>query len=161
MIIDPTFVYSTYLGGSSFDSATAIAVDSQGNTYLVGSAASTDFPTENPLQASNRQDDNVFVSKLNAAGSALVYSTYLGGTGNAHYGNLSTCSTRGSVNASLSGDVATAIAVDAAGNAYVAGSTNSNDFPTVNPFQATNHAQANYGSNSFLLKLNAAGSALV
>ena len=161
LIIDPTFVYSTYLGGSSFDSATAIAVDSQGNTYLVGSAASTDFPTENPLQASNRQDDNVFVSKLNAAGSALVYSTYLGGTGNGHYGNLSTCSTRGSVNASLSGDVATAIAVDAEGNAYVAGSTNSNDFPTVNPFQATNHAQANYGSNSFLLKLNAAGSALV
>ena len=106
-------------------------------SYLAGSAASTDFPTDNPLQASNRQDDNVLISKLNSAGSALVYSTYLGGTGNGHYGTLSTCSTRGSVNASLSGDVATAIAVDVQGNAYVAGSTNSNDFRTVESNQRT------------------------
>jgi hypothetical protein len=161
LIIDPTFVYSTYLGGSSFDGATAIAVDTEGNTYVAGSATSTDFPTEDPLQAAPKQFGNLFISKLNAAGSALVYSTYLGGTGNGHYGNLSTCDTRGSVNVSLSGDVATAIAVDAVGNAYVAGSTNSNDFPTVNPFQATNHGQAGSASNSFLLKLNAAGSALV
>ena len=163
LIIDPTFFYSTYLGGSSFDSATAIAVDEQGNAYVVGSASSSDFPTKNPLQATNLQGANAFIAKFNATGSALVYSTYLGGTGNHYYGNISTCGTRGSVPVSPGGDGATAIAVDAAGNAYVAGFTNSTDFPTVNPFQATNHAAVapNYGQNTFVAKLNAAGNALV
>ena len=163
LIIDPTFVYSTYLGGSSLDIASAIAVDNQGNTYLAGSTSSTDFPTENPLQAKNLQSGNAFITKFNATGSALVYSTYLGGTGNHYYGNMSICGMRGSVQAEIGGDGATAIAVDAAGNAYVAGFTNSSDFPTVNPFQATNHAAAapTYGQNSFVVKLNAAGNALV
>jgi Beta-propeller repeat len=163
LIIDPSFVYSTYLGGSSFDSATAIAVDNQGNAYVVGGTTSADFPTKNPLQAKNLQSANAFIAKFNATGSALVYSTYLGGSGNHYYGNLSVCSIRGSVAAVIGGDGATAIAVDAAGNAYVAGFTNSSDFPTVNPFQATNHAAAapTYGMNGFLVKLNAAGSALV
>ncbi len=163
LIIDPTFVYSTYLGGSSFDSATAIAVDNQGDAYVAGSTTSTDFPTEHPLQATNLQSANAFIAKFNATGSALVYSTYLGGSGNHYYGNISLCSIRGSVQITSGGDGATAIAVDAAGNAYVAGFTNSTDFPTVNPFQATNHAATapSYGSNSFVVKLNAAGSALV
>ena len=168
LIIDPTFVYSTYFGGNG--TQTAIAADSEGNAYVVGSTSSTDFPTEQPLQGSNleRNFPTAFIAKFNAAGTALVYSTYLGGSGNDRTGNLGFCGPagsdnfgRGSLITGNGGDGATAIAVDAAGNAYVAGFTSSSDFPTVDPFQATNHAAANHGSNAFLAKLNAAGNALV
>jgi hypothetical protein len=170
LIIDPAFVYSTYLGGSGFDLASAIAADGEGNAYVVGSTDSTDFPAEQPLQGGNleRNFPTAFIAKFNAAGTALVYSTYLGGSGNDRTGNLGFCgaassdnSGRGSVITGNGGDGATAIAVDAAGNAYVAGFTSSSDFPTVRPLQATNHAAANRGSNAFLAKLNAAGNALV
>jgi Beta-propeller repeat len=147
LIIDPTFVYSTYLGGSGRDAATGIAVDGEGNAYVAGATTSTDFPTAVPLQASNHSASagfpgNAFIFKFNTAGSALIYSTYLGGSGN---------------------DTANAIAVDSAGNAYVTGSTTSTNFPTAAPFQAANHAVAptNYPSNAFVAKLNASGSALV
>jgi hypothetical protein len=129
-------VYSTYLGGGSVDGGYGIAVDASGNAYITGQTRSTDFPTASPLQAANAGFYDAFVSKLNAAGSALVYSTYLGG-GNAEDGD--------------------SIAVDGAGNAYVTGFTLSTDFPTASPLQAANAGSADV----FVSKLNAAGSALV
>jgi hypothetical protein len=170
LIIDPAIVYSTYLGGSGFDLASAVAADGEGNAYIVGSTSSTDFPTEQPLQGStlDRNFVTAFITKFNAAGTALVYSTYLGGSGNDRTGNLGNCGPAGAptpgggtVITGNGGDGATGIAVDAAGNAYVTGFTSSTDFPTVDPLQAVNHAAANHGSNAFLVKLNAAGNALV
>jgi hypothetical protein len=108
-------VYSTYLGGSDDDDGQRIAVDSSGNAYVTGETSSTNFPTANAFQAAKGGDWDAFVTKLNAAGSALIYSTYLGGS---------------------FGDCGTGIAVDSSGNAYVTGSTQSPNFPTANPFQA-------------------------
>jgi hypothetical protein len=138
LIIDPTLVYSTYLGGTSgYDEGYSIAVDASGNAYVTGQTSATDFPLAGPLQSTNKSTGGTaFVSKLSADGSALVYSTYLGG--------------------SVS-DQGNAIAVDAAGNAYVAGQTCSTDFPTVFPVQAA----LNGACGGFVSKLNAAGSALV
>ena len=82
--LDPngsTLIYSTYLGGSVEDSGMSVAVDATGQVFVTGSTASTDFPTANPLAAEQWLAlDDVFVAKLNASGSALVYSTYLGGS---------------------------------------------------------------------------------
>ncbi len=136
LVIDPTLVYSTYLGGSGVDVGRDIAVDSSDNAYVCGYTASTNFPTMNPLQGANAGGSDAFVAKLNAAGSALVYSTYLGGS---------------------NGDSGQAIALDSAGNAYVAGQTCSTNFPTMNPIQGANAG----GCDAFMTKLNAAGSALV
>ncbi len=108
-------VYSTYLGGSSTDWGYGIAVDGAGSAYVTGLAGSTNFPTQSPYQAANRGAQDAFVAKLSPAGSALVYSTYLGGSG---------------------ADVGEAIAVDAAGSAYVTGYTSSTNFPTQSPYQA-------------------------
>src|SRR5262249_25591106 len=93
--------YSTYLGGSGGDAATAIAVDGSGNAYLTGYTYSTNFPTVNPLQAKKDTlaPTNAFVAEVNAGGSGVVYSTYLGGGRAAGNG----------------------IAVDSSGNAYVTG----------------------------------------
>ena len=137
LTIDPQLVYSTYLGGSSGDNATGIAVNSSGNAYVVGTTSSLDFPTVNPIQAFTDGNTHAFVAKLNAAGSALVYSTYLGGAGGSDSGN--------------------SIAVDASGNAYVTGSTNSTDFPAIQAAQSANAG----GSDAFVTKLNADGSALI
>jgi hypothetical protein len=109
-------VYSTYLGGSGSDVAYAVAVDSGGNAYVSGFTGSSNFPTEAPLQTVAGSGD-AFISKLNAAGSALVFSTYLG--------------------AQSGTEAAYGIALDSAGNAYVTGQTNSSNFPTAGPFQAT------------------------
>jgi hypothetical protein len=136
LVIDPVLSYSTYLGGSGGDIGQGIAVDSSGNAYVAGTTDSTDFPTANPLQATNLGNGDAFVAKLNPAGSALIYSTYLGGSGV---------------------DEAHGIAVDSSGNAYVTGLTYSYDFPTVNPLQTSNHG----GDDAFVAKLNAIGSALV
>ena len=123
--IDPSqagiqsLVYSTYLGGSGFDRATAIAVDESGNAYVTGNTIGfvnvpNDFPFKNPLFGVN---GHVFVTKLNAVGTALIYSTTLG--------------------SSSTNDVGKGIAVDPSGSAYVVGQTQTTNFPTVNPFQAT------------------------
>jgi hypothetical protein len=140
LVIDPVLSYSTYLGGSSLDEANGIAVDSSGNAYVTGHTYSADFPTANPLQPSFGGVSDVFVAKLNPAGSALVYSTYLGGS---------------------NWDVGLGIAVDAAGDAYVTGYTESTDFPTANPLQATCDGCRPGYYDAFVAKLNAAGSALV
>jgi len=127
--------YSTYLGGSSDDYGRGIAVDGSGNAYVTGWTYSPDFPTASPLQAAKAGTRDAFVAKLNAAGSALAYSTYLGGS---------------------SSDYGYGIAVDGSGNAYVTGETASTDFPTVSPLQAANAG----GYDTFVAKLNVAGSAL-
>jgi hypothetical protein len=134
-------VYSTYLGGSDTDSGSGIAVDGSGNAYVTGYTFSTNFPTQYAYQATKSGGanglSNAFVTKLNATGTALVYSTYLGGNGS---------------------DGGSGISVDAAGNAYVAGSTSSTNFPTTSgAFQTTKNGSA----NAFVTKLNAAGTALV
>src|SRR5207302_11096849 len=82
LVIDPILSYSTYLGGAGDDAANAIAVDSSGNAYITGYTGSPNFPLQNPLQSVNGGGgSDVFVAKLNAAGTALIYSTFLGGAG--------------------------------------------------------------------------------
>ena len=134
-------VYSTYLGGNSYDRPFGIAVDSSGNAYVTGWTRSTDFPTKNALQPQNiGGSSNAFVTKLNASGSALDYSTYLGGGGEYGFG----------------------IAVDGSGNAYVTGITGSTDFPTTpGAFQTTCSSGGACIQVAFVTKYNPTGSALV
>jgi hypothetical protein len=139
MIIDPVLSYSSYLGGNSIDIGNDIAVDVAGNAYVTGYTFSTDFPTVNAIQPIKRASDDVFVTKMNADGSALIYSTYLGGS---------------------DGEEAHGIAVDGEGNAYVAGATWSSDFPVVNAIQSVYKGAHSY-SDAFVTKINADGSALV
>ncbi len=154
LVIDPVLTYSTYLGGSLADGANGIAVDSFGNAYVVGSTFSTNFPvTAGAFQSVNNEPSNfqcVFVSKLNPTGTALVYSTYLGGSGNT--GNVAQF-----------GDVGYGIAVDGSGDAYVTGLTQSTSFPiTTGAFQTVNNSTLSLGPwNAFVTKLNATGTALV
>jgi hypothetical protein len=143
-------LYSTYLGGSSRDSASGIAIDSGGAAYVTGQAYSTDFPTTpgafQPVNRGVSNASNAFVAKLNSTGTALLYSTYLGG----NYG-----------------DSASGIAVDSGGAAYVTGSAASTDFPvTPGAFQLVKHGQAQPGvdrgtANAFVTKLNPTGTALL
>jgi hypothetical protein len=140
LVIDPVLVYSTYLGGSGNDYGQAVAVDGSGNAYVTGNTTSTNFPTANPLQGTNRGTgfgDNVFVTKINAGGSLLLYSTYLGGSND---------------------DDGLGIAVDGSGNAYVTGQASSTNFPTASPLQGTYGGGA---ADAFVTKINASGSALV
>jgi hypothetical protein len=131
-------VYSTYLGGSSTDYGPGIAVDLADNAYVTGSTDSSDFPTTaGALQTTYGGGNDAFVSKLNNSGSALVYSTYLGG------GDL---------------DVGVGIALDSSGNAFVIGGTRSSNFPaTAGAFQTTLRGD----SNAFVSKLSSTGSTLV
>ena len=131
-----SLVYSTYLGGSGSDSANSIVVDTSGNAYVTGETTSSNFPTKNPFQATNGGFTDAFVTKLNAVGSALVYSTYLGG---------------GSIDGGFG------VAIDAANNAYVTGTTESTNFPTMNPFQAV-FGGGNF--DAFVTKIDAAGALL-
>ena len=130
-------VYSTYLGGSGGDYigdyGDAIAVDQYGQIFVTGSTASPDFPTLNAIQptlgGSGTARQNAFVTSL-SPGGGLLYSTYLGGS---------------------IVDVGQGIAVDAAGNTYVSGTTYSPDFPTVNALQP---APANPLANAFVAKIS-------
>jgi hypothetical protein len=152
VVIDPTLAYSTYLGGNTNgfppgDQGNGIAVDALGNAYVTGSTVSSNFPiTAGGFQTTyGGGDSDAFVSKLNTAGSALVYSTYLGGNG--RYG-----------------DVGRGIAVDASGSAYVTGSAAQNFPTTPGAFQPTyslGRGCSPLCPHAFVTKLNASGSGLV
>ena len=125
-------VYATYIGGKSDDRAAAIAVDSGGQVYVTGSTASLNFPLASPVRSTRGGAKTAFALKLNAVGNTLLYSTYLGGT------NF---------------DMGTAIAVDSSGNAYIAGDTQSTNFPVVGGVQAV----IGGGFDAFITKLNSTG----
>lgn len=149
-------IYSTYLGGgtaaaassSGFDQGHAIAVDGAGNAYITGVTGSSDFPTLNPIQAAygggSQPPGDAFVTKLNASGSALIYSTYLGGDGF---------------------DEGTGIAVSVTGEAFVSGTGGGSGFPTVDPIPMPGPTPppgfpAPVGNGGFVTKFNANGSSL-
>jgi Beta-propeller repeat len=151
---DPTgsrIVYSTYLGGSGTNEGTAlygdtdVVADASGNAYLSGTTDSSDFPLRNAYQSTRKGPSDAFVTKLNVTGSALLFSTYLGGT---------------------SEDRGMKLAIDSAENIYVGGQTLSTDFP-VSPGALQTHISCvdpgchATGSDLFVTKLNPSGSALV
>lgn len=130
-------VYSTYLGGAQADVGQSIKVDGSGNAYVAGYTFSSNFPLAGPVQGSNAGTVNAFVSELNSAGSAVTFSTYLGGSGD---------------------DRAFGLALDASGNIFIAGAAQSPNFPTtVGVVQGANNGQ----SDAFVAKLNPAGPTLV
>ncbi len=136
LVIDPVLYYSTFLGGSDYDEAYGVAVDGTGNAYVTGVTFSTNFPTAAALRPGKSADGDAFVAKLNPAGSALVYCTYLGGNGY---------------------DEGGAIAVDGTGAAYVAGLTYSTNFPLQSAAQNFNAG----GGDAFLTKIASNGASLV
>jgi hypothetical protein len=130
-----TIIYSTYLGGSAEDIAYGIAVDRWGNACITGYTGSADFPVANAIQPRfGGGDFDAFIVKLNPEGSGFIYSTYVGGS---------------------DADSGRGIAVDRDGNAFIAGSTSSRDFPVVNAFQA---AFGGPMADGFVMRLNAQGS---
>jgi hypothetical protein len=135
LTIDPTLTYSTYFGGIIADQPWGMAMDAQGNSYVVGYTASNNFPTINAYQPVTGGQGDAFIVKFNSNGIP-VYSTYLGGN-YIDYGND--------------------IAVDGAGNAYVTGWTGSSNFPIVNAFQPGYAG----GWDAFVTKISADGSALI
>jgi hypothetical protein len=130
-------IYCTYLGGSSDDRAFGVAVDSSRNVYVTGQTSSTNFPVMAPLQPHLSGTRDAFVTKLNPAGNALIYSTYLGGSGV---------------------DVGNAISLDSANEAVIGGDTTSTNLPA-----STGTFQARLGGSqdAFVAKLSAAGNSLV
>jgi hypothetical protein len=157
-----SLVYSTYLGGSggiivnqaAGDVGSGIAVDSAGHAYVTGYASSPDFPTKNAFQNTLKGAvavENAFVTKFEADGKSLIYSTYLGGSGSIVVDGF----------ASGGGDDGYGIAIDVHGNAYVTGSTLSSDFPTKNAFQDHLQAKCSLCSNAFVTKLSADGDSLI
>jgi hypothetical protein len=136
-LVGQTLLYSTYVGGSSYDSANGIAVDARGNAYITGQTQSSDFPVHNAYQGTNGGAGDAFVVKLNDRGSNTVWSTYLGGS---NY------------------DDGTDIAVDHEANVYVTGITASTDFPVARAFQSANKGGQFDG---FVAKLTTSGSQLV
>lgn len=136
LVIDPQLLYSTFLGGSGdgFEQASGVAVDAAGSPYIVGTTATANFPTHNPLQPSSAAGGAV-VTKLTPDGSQIIYSTYIAGSGS---------------------DGGIDIAVLPNGVAFVLGSTTSTDLPVPNAFQA----QFGGTSDAFIVQLNAAGTAI-
>ncbi len=139
LVIDPVLIYSSFLGGSIGDQGNGIAVDNDGNAYVVGETSSANFPiTAGAFQTTIGGFSDATITKVNATGTALIYSTYLGGSSN---------------------DSGRGIAVDSSGNAYVTGFTVSTDFPiTVGAFQTT---FVGVSFDAFVTKLDPTGSALV
>lgn len=135
--VGTALAYSTFLGGSGMEFVSGIAVDHAMNAYVTGPTSSSDFPTTpGAFQTSYSGGlEDVFVTKINPSGTGLVYSTYLGGSGD---------------------DVGAGLAVDSDGNAYVGGFTSSSDFPTLKAFQPANAG----GYDAFVTELNADGNAL-
>ncbi len=144
LVIDPVIGFSTFLGGSGLEQGLAVAVDNQGNVYVAGTTQSPDFPTtEGTGQPDYKEGEfpgDAFISKLNPEGTALIYSTYLGGTRR---------------------DIARAIVVDSQGNVYVAGETESTDFPVpLNAYQWQNLSIGVF-AEGFVAKLDPGGSNLL
>lgn len=142
LVIDPIMNYSTYLGGNNQDEASGVAVDGQGNTYVVGSTVSTNFPVtpgafQTQLAGTVSATYDAFVTKLNPEGTAIIYSTFIGG----RYG----------------GDHGTSIVVSATGEAHIAGETNSQDFPM---YGGAYQAMLRGSQDAFIAKLNPVGSYL-
>jgi hypothetical protein len=137
LIIDPTLAFVSYLGGSGDDYGHAVAIDGAGCAYVVGETGSVNFPALGPEQASMAGDTDVFVTKWNAAGTGIVYATYIGGANR---------------------DVAMGVAVDVAGDAYVTGFTYSGDFPITSGALRTSFVG---DSKAFVLKLNPGGNGLI
>ena len=136
LVIDPGLTYSTFLGGTVHDQGNGIAVDAGGNAYVTGQANSSNFPTTaGAFDPTFNAQTEVFVTKLNATGTAMTYSTYLGGTGD---------------------DIGRGIVVDAFGSAYVTGTAQTGFPTTARAFDTTIS-----GSDAFVTKLNAAGTALL
>jgi len=131
-----SLIYSTYLGGNNNDEGHGIGVDGSGNAYVTGYTQSNNFPTKNPLQGLTLGGSDAFVTKLNTTGSALIYSTRLGGGAD---------------------DNGYGITVDSLGNAYITGNSRSTDFPTLNAYQGSFQG-GNY--DAFITKLNTAGTGL-
>ena len=134
LIIDPVLTYATYLGGSREERAEGLAFDAQGNMYVAGLTGAANFPaTGSPGTSHGRDEWDAFVVKLNAAGDQFLYATYIGGSGY---------------------EEPAALAVDADGNAYVTGQTDSWDFPTFSAIQSSRHGM----DDAFVTKLDASGS---
>jgi hypothetical protein len=157
LTIDPPLVYSTFLGGSANDVGIGIAVDSSGNSYVTGGTLSTDFPTtpgagawqsgfggaeSNCSATTNLACGDAFVTEINASGTALVFSAYLGGS---------------------DADVGTGIAVDSSGNVFVVGGTVSSNFPTAAPLQGFGGGTCGNHpcSDAFVTEIAAGGASLV
>ncbi len=137
LIIDPRWIsFSTYLGGGSDDSGVDIAVDSEGNSYIVGWTQSTDFPTENAYNDTYGGNSDVYVTKLNATGNGLLWSTYLGGS---------------------QFDQPQAITIDTSGNCYITGETESYDFPTLNAYDYSKNSALDTYPDVFVSKLDVTG----
>jgi hypothetical protein len=132
-------IYSTYIGGNSYDYGNGVAVDVSGNAYITGYTYSSDFPTTSGgWDTSSNGIWDIFVSKLNPNGTGLVYSTYFGG---------------------ISDDQGNGIAVDISGNAYITGWTSSHDFPITNNALNTSYNGGN--NDGFITKFNPSGTGLV
>ncbi len=141
LIIDP-LIYSTYIGGSGYDIVNNMVLDNLGNTYIVGSTSSADFPTSATAynDTFSAVGDDVIVLKLSADGSTLLYSTFIGGNGT---------------------DYGYDIEIDDTGCAFITGCTDSINFPTVNAYDETyNGKEGDYG-DCFILKLSSDGSSLI
>ncbi|NOT58675.1 MAG: hypothetical protein HOP19_00445 [Acidobacteria bacterium] len=132
-------LYTTYLGGRNGALGNSLAVDAEGNVYLTGFTSARDFPRANALQSVVRGGNDLFITKLNATGNGLIFSTLLGG-GNEDYAN--------------------AIAVDGARNVYVAGTTYSNDFPTTPNSLRPAGVLSGGNTDAFVMKLEATGRTL-
>ena len=133
LVIDPVLTYSTYLGGSREERVGGVAFDAQGNMYVAGETGAPDFPVSSPANSHGRENWDTFVVKLNPAGDQFLYATYIGGSGY---------------------EAPKGLAVDGAGNAYVAGQTYSYDFPAINGIQSSGRGI----SDGFVVKLDANGS---
>lgn len=133
-----TMLYSTFLGGSSTENATGIALDNSGNVYVTGSTASSDFPTTTDAYKRIINRGDTFVAKLNSTGSSLIFSTLLGGNGN---------------------EISYGINIDSANNVYLTGSTTSSDFPTTTGVFQSNSRGGSF--EAFVTKLNATGTQLL
>src|SRR6266704_3212428 len=151
LIIDPQLVYATYLGGSGSDYIGGIAVNGNGNVYVVGDTTSLNFPRTKTIAANPNGLSHVFVTKFNPSGSGLVYSAYIAGTSNDFAGGVD----------NFGGGLTYAggIAIDSNGNAFITGATTSPNFPTTSgAFQAVNNGGY---SDAFVTKLGPFGTNLV